>query len=570
MYTRFFGLNDKPFSITPDPRYLFMSARHGEALAHLVYGVTESGGFIQLTGEVGTGKTTLVRSLLQNRMPGNADVAVVLNPQLTAREFLATICEELNIAIPPTIDSNKALTDALNHHLLSAHAEGRRTILVVDEAQNLAPDVLEQVRLLTNLETAKQKLLQIILIGQPELRELLARNDLRQLAQRITGRYHLEPLTNEETEQYIDHRLRVAGALNEIFDRGAKKAVFRLSQGVPRLINVICDRALLGAYALESRQVTRTLVRRAADEVSGEKRAPRFGKGIATATGVLVLAAVTFFAVSERGIFQTGKPQTIATTALPAPDEYLAPATAVRLDAANPTANEIVADPYATTALDPKLAEPVLESLDEQLQLAGELTNVEYALFELFRVWGLEFVSNNGSGCQQAEDAGLSCHSQRGSFSSLRQLDRPAILNLVDSKGNPHNVVLLSVDGDYVKLSIGGVAVRHTAASLTDLWFGQSLMLWRPPSSTVVALAKGARGQDVLWLRRSLAAINERYATSELNNDQFESGLETAVRQFQKDQRLDIDGLVGRQTQIIINSLLAAPGTPRLSDSGAQ
>ena len=209
MYTSFFGLNEKPFSITPDPRYLFISERHGEALAHLVYGVTESGGFVQLTGEVGTGKTTLVRSLLQSRMPANADVAVVLNPQISAREFLVTICEELGIGVPEDRNSIKALIDKLNQHLLDAHADGRRTILVVDEAQNLQPDVLEEVRLLTNLETARQKLLQIILIGQPELRELLARNDLRQLAQRITGRYHLEPLSRSETAQYIEHRLKV-------------------------------------------------------------------------------------------------------------------------------------------------------------------------------------------------------------------------------------------------------------------------------------------------------------------------------------------------------------------------
>ena len=237
MYTSFFGLNEKPFSITPDPRYLFMSERHGEALAHLVYGVTESGGFMQLTGEVGTGKTTLVRTLLLNRMPDNADVAVVLNPQLSAIEFLQTIAEELGVEEPADKNSIKALIDALNHYLLMAHAEGRRTILIVDEAQNLARDVLEQVRLLTNLETSKQKLLQIVLIGQPELRELLARNDLRQLAQRITGRYHLEPLTRDETAAYIEHRVRVAGAVNDLFDTGAKKEVFKLSGGVPRLIS---------------------------------------------------------------------------------------------------------------------------------------------------------------------------------------------------------------------------------------------------------------------------------------------------------------------------------------------
>ena len=198
MYTSFFGLNEKPFSITPDPRYLYMSERHAEALAHLIYGVRESGGFIQLTGEVGTGKTTLVRSLLQ-QLPEFADVAVVLNSQLSRIEFLTSICEELHVELPEQRNSVKALTDALNGFLLHNHSLGRRTILIVDEAQNLRLEVLEQVRLLTNLETAKQKLLQIILIGQPELREQLARNDMRQLAQRITGRYHLEPLSSDET-----------------------------------------------------------------------------------------------------------------------------------------------------------------------------------------------------------------------------------------------------------------------------------------------------------------------------------------------------------------------------------
>jgi general secretion pathway protein A len=212
MYLSFFGLNEKPFAITPDPRYLYLSERHAEALAHLLYGINESGGFIQLTGEVGTGKTTVVRTLL-SRVPHHADVAVILNPRVTPVEFLLTICEELGIGIEHADrDSVKHMVDALNRRLLAAHADGRRIIVIVDEAQNLSADVLEQVRLLTNLETPTQKLLQIILIGQPELRELLDRTELRQLAQRITGRYHLEPLSREETRGYVRHRLRVAGA----------------------------------------------------------------------------------------------------------------------------------------------------------------------------------------------------------------------------------------------------------------------------------------------------------------------------------------------------------------------
>ena len=275
MYTSFFGLGEKPFAITPDPRYLFMSERHAEALAHLLYGINEAGGFIQLTGEVGTGKTTVVRSLLE-RMPGHADVAVILNPQLTPVEFVLTICEELGIFMrDDDASSIKDLVDLLNKRLLEAHAKGRRVVVIVDEAQNLTPETLEQVRLLTNLETASQKLLQIILIGQPELREVLARVELRQLAQRITGRYHLDPLSRAETAAYVNHRLKVAGsASGEIFSAAALREVHRLSSGIPRIINVICDRALLGAFTQEQHRIGPSLVREAAGEVYGRSFSP--------------------------------------------------------------------------------------------------------------------------------------------------------------------------------------------------------------------------------------------------------------------------------------------------------
>src|SRR5476651_689466 len=295
MYLSFFGLNEKPFAITPDPRYLYLSERHAEALAHLLYGINESGGFIQLTGEVGTGKTTVVRTLL-SRVPHHADVAVILNPRVTPVEFLLTICEELGLEIADADrDSVKQMVDALNRRLLGAHAEGRRIIVLVDEAQNLSIDVLEQVRLLTNLETPTQKLLQIILIGQPELRELLDRTDLRQLAQRITGRYHLESLTREETRGYVRHRLRVAGATEEIFTPAALVELHRLSQGIPRVINVACDRALLGAYTQEKRKVSAALVRQAAGEVYGRRFVPvwmGWATGVGLAAGVTAMALV--------------------------------------------------------------------------------------------------------------------------------------------------------------------------------------------------------------------------------------------------------------------------------------
>ena len=488
MYTSFFGLHEKPFSITPDPRYLFLSERHGEALAHLVYGVTESGGFVQLTGEVGTGKTTLVRSLLLNRMPDNADVAVVLNPQITVLEFLLTICEELGIDVDGPRESTKALTDALNRHLLSAHAEGRRTILIVDEAQNLQPSVLEQVRLLTNLETAKQKLLQIILIGQPELRELLGRNDLRQLAQRITGRYHLEPLTREETAQYIEHRLRVAGALGEVIDARAKKEVFRLSQGVPRLINVICDRALLGAYSQDSRVVTKRLIRRAAAEVSGELQRTPMLRRMAVAAAV---ASVAIVAAGVWAISRTPQPTVVAATP--------AMATPAESDARGPETGTALL-PASAPAMPAEDDNEVPEStLADELALAGELTSMDFALASLFELWDLEYTTGSRSGCAQAEAAGLACLIQRGSWNGLRVLNHPAILTLIVEDGSAHDVVLIAInDNGSAELSIGGVRVTHPVSQIADIWYGQFMLLWRPPGGAPVSLARGSRGAAVL------------------------------------------------------------------------
>ena len=555
MYTSFFGLNEKPFSITPDPRYLFMSERHGEALAHLVYGVTESGGFVQLTGEVGTGKTTLVRTLLFNRMPDNADVAVVLNPQITVHEFLLTICEELGIAVPERQESIKALTDALNRHLLSAHAAGRRTILVVDEAQNLAPAVLEQVRLLTNLETAKQKLLQIILIGQPELRELLGRNDLRQLAQRITGRYHLEPLSREESAQYVEHRLRVAGALGEVIDGAAKKEVFRLSRGVPRLINVICDRALLGAYSQESRIITKRLIRRAAAEVSGDLDSSPTMSRVAIAAGLvgiaIVIASIWSVTRESESVGAAENSVALQTPVTEAP--------AITSSELSPEGNgsNSVAAPETTQA-----------TLSEELALTGELTTPDFALASLFELWGLQYTRGSQSGCSQAAAAGLACLNQRGSWNGLRQLNRPAVLTVIDDDGDSHELVLTAIRGDNAELSIGGVAVTHPVSEITELWFGEFMLLWRPPGGVPVSLSPGSRGAEVVWLRRSLASINERYVSDTIDSDEYDTNLQGIVREFQRDYRLAIDGLAGQQTLIVINSLLGSDGSPRLTTPG--
>lgn len=265
MYKAYFGLSEAPFSIAPDPRYLFLSEKHREALAHLIYGVGDQGGFVLLTGEVGTGKTTICRCLLQ-QIPDKADIAFIINPKQSVNQLLQSIFNDLHIPVAKGATS-KELIDQFNHYLLDAHSRGRNTILIIDEAQNLTPDVLEQLRLLTNLETNEKKLLQLVLLGQPELKSMLERPELRQLSQRITARYHLTPLSKKEVAEYIGHRLSVAGCRSELFSSSAIQRIFRRSQGIPRLINLICDRALLGVYATEADQVTAKVVETAVKEI---------------------------------------------------------------------------------------------------------------------------------------------------------------------------------------------------------------------------------------------------------------------------------------------------------------
>ena len=542
MYTSFFGLNEKPFTITPDPRYLFMSERHGEGLAHLVYGVTEGGGFIQLTGEVGTGKTTLVRTLL-GQIPAEVDIALILNPQLSALEFLIAICEELGIPVPKDRRGTKALVDALNRYLLEAHSRGRRIILLIDEAQNLSEGVLEQLRLLTNLETARQKLLQIILIAQPELREKLAQESLRQLAQRVTGRYHLEPLSSEESEKYIDHRLRVAGALTEIFSPAAKREVYRLSGGVPRIINVICDRALLGAYSRETRTVDKKIVRKAAAEVSGQSITPGQLKWLLPILAVVILAFLASFLW----------PQFSSDTMDDPPAAVQVPQTEV----------EPEPDTDGGESASPAEADVMVPNIDFLLAEHDD----DSVFPDLFELWGISYEPSAGPACDQAAAQSLRCYFQRGSWSTLQQLNRPAVITLTDDAGESRQVVLTGLDSDSATVIVAGNTEHLPVSDLTHYWFGQFMLLWKPPNNAEQMIGPGANGPAVLWLRNSLAALSGAYPLAANPSDRFDDELAEQLQSFQRKHRLDADGIAGLKTQIIINSLLEPDSTPRLSAS---
>src|SRR5882757_1262916 len=536
MYTSFFGLSEKPFAITPDPRYLYLSERHAEALAHLLYGINESGGFIQLTGEVGTGKTTVVRTLL-SRVPHHADVAVILNPRMTPVEFLLTICEELGLGIADgDRDSVKQMVDALNRRLLAAHAEGRRIIVIVDEAQNLSAEVLEQVRLLTNLETPTQKLLQIILIGQPELRDLLDRNDLRQLAQRITGRYHLKPLSREETQGYVRHRLRVAGAAGEIFTPGALRELHRLSSGIPRVINVSCDRALLGAYTREARKVSAGLVRQAAGEVYGRRFVPIW-LGWVTGLGL----AASFAALGVVG-WRTWQHQTSALRA--AADPPHAPISPTP----SPPARRVVTPP------------PI--SINALLAANSANTGDAAAFRRLLSLWGTALTDDRDP-CGQAQKSGLACLEQRGSWAQVRTLNRPAILTLWDDAGQKHRVVLSALDDKFATLVLSEHNQRVPIEEVSRDWFGDFTIVWKPKTSRTRELSVGMHGDEVRWLRRSLAALHGASSDPE-HGDLYDEELAIAVQNFQREHRLNVDGIAGLQTQVVLDTALAEPGSPLL------
>ncbi len=553
MYAPFFGLEHPPFSIAPDPRYLFMSDRHREALAHLLYGLDAGGGFVLLTGEIGTGKTTVCRCFLE-QIPAHCNVAYIFNPKLTATELLRSICDEFGVAHAPAVpgaETVKDCLDPLNAFLLAQHAAGRNNVLIIDEAQNLAPDVLEQLRLLTNLETSERKLLQIVLIGQPELRGMVASPELEQLAQRVIARFHLDALNPQETAQYIAHRLGVAGLAGPLpFDRRALQRIHRLARGVPRRINLLCDRALLGAYAAGVRTVTDAIVRRAAREVFGAAQgsagtaALRWPVGAAGALGALAGAAVVAAGVWA---WQAHGPSAAAASAAAPP----ARATAASGSASAP-ASAASASASAARGLAAFLA----------AQPAGEGA----AWSDLARAWGAappaDAAAAQGDDCPAwLASARLACYAvPRASLSLLRQLDRPALLTLHPTDGAaPVAAVLRHLDADAATLEgAGGRSVRVPVAELAQVWRGDMATLWREPEGV-------AAGRDVAILPAGRDWIDQHLPPEAAGGRDGGSEQErrARIRRFQVAQGLAPDGRAGPLTLMQLNRT-AGVSEPRL------
>jgi general secretion pathway protein A len=523
MYANYFHLKQLPFSIAPDPRYLFMSERHREALAHLLYGIDSGGGFVLLTGEIGAGKTTVCRGFME-QVPQNCRLAYIFNPRLTVEELLLSVCDEFAITVAPGPAGVKGYVDAINSYLLQAHAQGQNNVLVIDEAQNLSPAVLEQLRLLTNLETSERKLLQIILIGQPELRAMLAQPELEQLAQRVIARYHLGPLTEAEAGAYVVHRLAVAGATAAApFPPALTPLIHRLTQGVPRRINLLCDRALLGAYVENSPTVTPLILRTAAAEVfAGEGRAQRPPRRWPLVAGGLLAGA----ALSGAAAWQVIPNRTIPA-AHPAPQARLAaPAGASATG---------VTSGYASEAA---------------------------ALRELASLWGQALAA--GAPCEAAPRLNLRCHQGRGGLYELRQLDRPAIVTLYDGQQRGY-AVLTALDENTVTLSANGKRETVAVAALAKRFGGEFTTLWHMPRGFREHVAAGDAGPDVDWIAASLAQLNREAAPA--SGQPLDRRTEELLRAFQSKHNLKADGVAGPRTYMRLNQL-SGVAEPRLLAAG--
>ena len=557
MYERFFGLVDAPFRLTPDPRYFFLSPKHREALAHLRLGLTEPGGFVCITGDIGTGKTTLLRTFFEGLGPEVA-IAYVFNPALSAEELLQRIVRELGVAAASGTQAD--LTDALNVHLLAERKAGRLSVVVIDEAQGVSIEVLEQLRLLSNLETNTEKLLRLVLVGQPQLAELLLDPALAQLNQRITLRWHLGPLTAEETAAYVRHRLSVAsgGKVTDLFTRSALRLVHRLSRGVPRLVNMIAHRALLVAYVARRHRVSAGAVLRAYREIGTvplRRWSPARPVGWAAAVATVVLAVVTL-----------GVPRLERRLPAALPDG--GPAAPVAHEAP-PTLAPAPLDAAATAPAAARAA-PAAPPAELERRLAGleARQSARVALDAILAAWRV-----SGLGADEADvpaqlepiawRRGLEVVPLTGNLSMLRLLDLPALLELrVPGATEPRYAALLGVDDRGVVLSVDGVPVGADAAFLDRAWLGRAHILWRDFESLGRTFGVETRGPQVARLQRLLARVG---AYGGAATGVFDATTADAVLGFQRSRLLETDGRVGRFTRIVLYAAAGSYPRPTLA-----
>ena len=576
MYNAYFNFKEAPFSIAPDPRYLYMTGQHREALAHLVYGLNSEGGCILLTGEVGTGKTTVCRCLLE-QIPEHTNIALVVNPKVTAVELLATICDELKIEYPSENNTIKTYTDRINTFLIEANARNEKTVLIIDEAQNLDNTVLEQLRLLTNLETNQRKLLQIIILGQPELLDILARPEMRQLAQRITARFHLNALSRNDVKAYINHRLAIAGQNAQLFPEATISQLYRLSKGIPRLLNVLCDRSLLGTYVQNKPVVDKQTLSTAAKEVFGElKQVENKSKlvstlRIAAITSVIAITVALIIALFNTQLIKTPFSKVEANKPGAQQEALTEKETLPKLPAINNT-NQIQTniEPTEVQTIAPKseIDSEVITEIDQAIPdpindfiAAASDVNREAAFLTLLMRWLPNYTSTTSAAVCNDPEHGLSCFYHRGNLNSLRKLNRPVALKLYNDDGKIAYLILSSLDKNQAIINTGNESFEIDTGIIEKHWYGEFSMLWQAPPFYQQTILPGSKGDIVQWLGQQLTRLYDN--SNPTIYDTYSEELVTLLKRFQKSQGLIPDGIAGPLTLIHLNTKIGQP-TPRL------
>lgn len=551
MYQKFFNFIIPPFSLVPDPHFMYMSEQHKEGLAHLLYGIKYGGGFSALTGEIGTGKTTLCHCLL-DQLPDNIEIALVFNPKLTTLELLASIADELQITYNKNHLSLKNLIDSLNTHLLTSHANGKKTVLIIDEAQNLSLDVLEQIRLLTNLETTQTKLLQIILVGQPELKQLLEKTELRQLNQRITARYHLTPLSYLESKEYIHHRLVAAGGATNIFSPTAIKRIYKLSKGTPRLINILCDKALLGAYSTEEYTITEKIINQAAREIylpsdyTVNEFLSKIGYGLLVLTLLTIIPYYVF-------VYQ---PQNKPANSIPSISLNTLKIEKKQKDGIPP---EKITAGNTPVNLKKQTENIILSDFPSFLNEQTQLLNTKIA--QLAKIWGKNISID--SGCKGVEESELKClFENTNKWKHVIALNRPVILEFSLSKSDKRYALLSGLKEGQPVFQF--TKEKHFPLDqVLSYWSGDYLLLWSPSVNNGKTIYPKESSREVFWIRKQLSLIPNHTLTS-IYSALFDEELKTEIMKFQKKQNLTDDGIVGAKTFIHLQNINLTNTSPRL------
>ena len=589
MYTAFYGLREKPFTLVPDPRYLFLAASHREALAHLLYGIDQSEGFISVTGEVGTGKTTICRTLLE-RLGAETEVAFLFNPSRSGIELLQDISAEFGLESGGL--SRSELGAQLNRFLLRKKQEKRRVLLIIDEAQNLSESTLEQVRLLSNLETASQKLIQILLLGQPELDRKLDSPELRQLRQRISVRWGLNPLTAKETREYVRHRVHVAaGAERNLFSAGALRAIYKRTQGVPRLVNVLCDRVLLAGYVARAPQISAAIVKQAARDIPDAQRRPLFarrgprvrgaarsaarslgsgaifGVGLAlglAVTGGLLVGLTEFVRERPQPLLASGADGEIEVAALPAP-AVSSPPPSVTVAIGNPQLRSFAPEVVDRGVGAGDYLDAILAAEDEDVTRRAAVNAIvaAFGLRELDAAPRTDALALTELGERGLDSLELS----DANFETLRALDHPALMRVRGlDESETRLVALLGLDGD-LALIHGVIAAGPLWIPVDELvqqWDGEAWVVWSDFESIRPILAFGEQGHAVIWLQEALAQLG--YYDSTVTG-LFDRATREGLQSFQRSQALEADGMAGPLTRMALYGSLEQYSVPQLSEA---